>query len=389
MRCLPSLKALRTFDAVARFDSMTAAAGELSVTPGAVSRQIGNLENDVGIALLKRSGGGCCLTEDGRRLAQGLNGAFSTIAEAVDDLRQSMHGKALRVRVGLMLAHAWLIPRLDRFSRLVPDTEVVIVGQNGRAHDLEDAELAIDWGRFRDSERQVVERLSGPEEIFPVCRPQVCGVGSLDGSTLLGHECVGSAWDWPDWSTFLEAVGLDVCPGAYGPRLTGGLLLNAAREGKGVALACTSIAHDDILSGRLERPIAGSMATGNGYWLLMGRKTHKQPHVVAFRDWLLAEFDACFRGGGEVIGARQRRRPDDSVSPTRKVTHSDILPSGQCREEPALGVGDAVPRIREAVAHRSDAAGGVIVSAIQAGIAALPQTPRRWRAGRSRHPSVH
>ena len=303
MSDLPSLKALRTFDAVARFESVAEAASELSVTSSAVSHQIGNLEDHVGVALLKRNGGGCSLTEDGRRLAHGLDGAFAAIAEAVGNLRQSARGNTLRVRVDLMLAHTWLISRLERFRRLVPDIEIVVIGQNGRIDRLGDGELAIEWGRFQDDERRVVDRLSPSEEIFPVCRPGACRDGSLAGSTLLGLESVGSAWDWPDWPCFLEAVGLDdCCPGAHGPRLTGGLLMNAAREGSGVALACTSIAHDDIATGRLERPIVEGMATGNGYWLLTCRSLHRQPHVAAFRSWLLEEFEACFGGGRDKSG---------------------------------------------------------------------------------------
>ena len=334
MTALPSLKALRTFDAVARHASVAAAASELSVTSSAVSHQIGNLEDHVGVALVKRNGGGCCLTEDGRRLAHGLNGAFGTIAQAVGNLREAVHSNTLRVRVGPMLGHAWLISRLDRFRRLVPETEVVIVGQNGRIDRLGDAELAIEWGCFQDDERRVVDRLTASEEIFPVCRPQVCRDGDLAGSTLLELECVGSAWDWPDWHCFLEAVGLHSCPGAPGPRLTGGLLMNAAREGSGVALACTSIAHDDIASGRLERPIPESIATGNGYWLLTCRSLHKEPHVAAFRSWLLAEFDACFGGGGiagPMLPVARGREPGIAEDTGRKngtVVHSDPLPSG-------------------------------------------------------------
>ena len=197
MRHRPRLMALRTFDAAGRLDSITAAASELSVAPGTVSHRIGNLQDDVGVALLKCSGAGCGLAEDGTRPAHGLAGAISTIAEAVDNLRRPAHRKVLRVRVAPMPAHAWLIQRLDRFSRLSPDFEIVTVGQNGRLDGMADAEPAIERGRFRDDEKHAVDRLSGPEEIVPVCRPQVCRPqvcrgGSLAGSALFGLECAGS-----------------------------------------------------------------------------------------------------------------------------------------------------------------------------------------------------
>ena len=80
---LPSLKALRAFDAVARLKSVTAAADELCVTPSAVSRQISSLEDDVGVELLRPDGRGCCLTAHGRLLESGLEGVFGRIADAV------------------------------------------------------------------------------------------------------------------------------------------------------------------------------------------------------------------------------------------------------------------------------------------------------------------
>ena len=208
MRHMPSLKSLRAFDAVARLKSVSAAANELSVTPSAVSRQISNLEDNVGVALLRREGRGCCLTADGKRLESELSDAFDRIVQAVDRFRQPARGTRLRLRCGPMIASSWLMPRLAQFHRESPDTDVVLIALDERVTTVSDADLAIDWGVFESDTRVTAERLTQSEEIFPVCRPEVCPDGNLATANLLHLECSGIAWNWPDWATFFNAVGL-------------------------------------------------------------------------------------------------------------------------------------------------------------------------------------
>ena len=297
MTDLPSLNALRAFDAVARLRSVSAAAAELSVTPSAVSRQISNLEEDIGVALLTREGRGLCLTADGRRLQSGLADAFAQIASAVARLRQPPRGDRLRILVPPMFASAWLIPRLDRFRVVRPGTDVILIDKDEQSEIASVADLVIAWGQFEDDATRVAERLTEGEEMFPICRQHLCTSGSLAGATLLNREAVGKAWNWPEWSTFLAAVGRDGNGIVEGPRLGAGLLLDATRQGKGVMLANTTVAHDDIATGRLIRPIAESMATDDSYWLLTSRTERNRPEVVALRSWLAEELAACFAQG--------------------------------------------------------------------------------------------
>ena len=291
---LPSLNALRAFDAVARLQSVSAAAAELSVTPSAISRQISNLEEDIGIALLTREGRGLRLTADGRRLESGLADAFAQIASAVERLRQPSRGDRLRMLVPPMFASAWLLPRLDRFRALRPGTDVILIDKEEQSEIASAADLVIAWGRFEDDATRIAERLTKQEELFPVCRQHICPGGSLTGATLLHREAVGNAWRWMEWTTFLEAVGLNGAGVVEGPRLAAGLLLDVTRRGKGVMLANTTVAHDDLAAGRLVRPIAESMATEDSYWLLVSRTERNRPEVVAFRRWLVDELAACF-----------------------------------------------------------------------------------------------
>ena len=294
MRRLPSLNALRAFDAVARLRSVSAAAAELSVTPSAVSRQISNLEEDIGIALLKRDGRRVNLTADGRRLESGLTDAFSQIVNAVDRLSQTSPANRLRIGVASIVASAWLVSRLDRFSSLTPDIDVIIIDQAEKTGTSALADMVIDWGQFEDDAAMVVEKLTDGEEVFPVCHRDLCRNDSLAGAPLLHLEAIGNAWSWPDWPGFLEAVGLDSTDAAEGTHLAAGLVLDAARQGKGVMLSNTTIAHDDLAAGRLVRPIEESMATADAYWLLIARTERHRPEVVSFRNWLVEELAACF-----------------------------------------------------------------------------------------------
>ena len=297
MSDLPSLNALRAFDAVARLHSVTAAAAELSVTPSAISRQISNLEEEIGIALLTRNGRGVRLTDDGKRLEGGLAGAFDQIADAVSGLRRPASVKPLRIVVPPMLASVWLIPRLDRFTAQHPGTDIILVDSEEQAEIAARSDCAIGWGRFQDSATMVAERMTPSEQVFPVCRPDVCGAVGLKGVTLLELETTAYAQDWPDWFAFMTAIGLDLSDTVAGPRLTAGPLVDAVRQGKGAMLTCTSLAQDDIAAGRLVRPITEAMPVEDAYWLLISRSELQRPEVAGFRSWLLQEIAASFGRG--------------------------------------------------------------------------------------------
>ena len=298
----PSLNALRAFHAVAGSGSHAAAASELGVTISAISRQLKNLEECVGVALLVRNGRRMRLTADGRALQDGLEDAFAQIADAVNRLQEPMRSNRLRIMVPPMLASCWLVPRVERFNALSPDTEVILVDTPDRVTATNRFDLIVYWGHFEDDSTVIAERLSDSEEVFPVCRPGVCRGDGLAGADLLHYENVGHTWGWPGWLEFVEAAGLDVDRADLrnGPRLSPALLLDATRRGKGVMLASKALAHDDLASGRLVRPIAASMKTKESYWLLTARAALGRPEVIAFRSWLREEYAGCFDKRGAL-----------------------------------------------------------------------------------------
>ena len=286
----PSLNAMRAFEAVGRLGGVSAAAGELDITPGAVSRQVKNLEAYLGAALLGRSGRGVRLTPIGEQLWGELESAFAQIAETVKRTRQRQLRSTLLLLCPPMFGSSRLIPHLDNFNRQMPDVDVVI-HENVTHSDarMRDADMTISWGQFRDSDTFIAERLT-EDEIFPVCSPRLRPNGnSLAGLTLIHREDVPRSWSWPDWGTFLTAVGIDGIDTTKGVRMDGLMALDAARQGKGALLVNTTIAHQELAEGRLIRPIAESMATTCSYWLLTTRTELDRPEVMAFRAWLLDE----------------------------------------------------------------------------------------------------
>ena len=285
----PSLNALHVFSVVARTGSLSAAAAELSVTTGAVRRQIRNLEESIGFPLVVREGRGVRLTAEGRELQNGLSDAFLHIAHSIDRLRGPTRGGKLRVTVPPVFASTWLLPRLKRFHAIRPEIEIVLVDSRELVGASSRDELVVEWGVYQEDATTIVRRLSEREEVFPVCVPAACPGPGLAGATLLEREVLGQGWNWPDWPSFLVAVGLAGIEIEKGPALTARLLLEAARQGRGVILSCTSMAHADLAAGSLVRPVPESLPVDDSYWLLIHRPAYRRPEVRAFAAWIEGE----------------------------------------------------------------------------------------------------
>ncbi len=125
-RRLPPLNALRAFEAAARHLNFSRAAEELSVTPGAVSQQIQNLEDYVGAALFKRTPKGLLLTDAAQTALPALREAFDRLAEAASVLTAAVDGRRLTITAAPSFAAKWLVPRMDSFHSAHPEIEVWI-----------------------------------------------------------------------------------------------------------------------------------------------------------------------------------------------------------------------------------------------------------------------
>lgn len=293
---LPPLNALRAFEVVARLGSMSRAADELSVTPGAVSQQIRQLEEFIGVDLFVRQGRSLEPTEAGRAAAASASEAFDKLGHAVALMRRPVKRSRLTVSVAPSFAGKWLAPRLYRFQELHPGIEVWISADSTRA-DLSGGEtdLGIRYGSGGDI--SLDETLLLREEVLPVCSPDLLGQtqisrpGDLAEQTLLHDASPESEVDGADWASWLRAKHIRGVPVRGGVRFNqSALVIDAAVAGRGVALAKRTLAQNDLASGRLVSLFAdGASPVRSAYHIVTQRGRDLDEDIESFIQWLEAE----------------------------------------------------------------------------------------------------
>jgi LysR family glycine cleavage system transcriptional activator len=294
---LPSLNALRAFEAAARHQSITKAAEELHVTPAAVRHLVRNLEDDLGVKLLRRTSGRMITTEKAMADLKSLNIAFDLISEAASKLHDGGEWQTLTARVGPSLAASWLVPRLYRYKETNPNIELRLdATTNPVDFTSKDIDIAIGYGRDR-TYSGLHAKLLFAQEIYPVCSPKLLsGTNALKQPddlrhhTLLYEDWIIEDGSWPDWSIWLEAANVTGIEASRGPRFPQqSLATQAAAQGQGVALESTVLVDNNLLTGRLVRPFEFSLKTDVGIYIFCPSETIDTPKVAVFRDWLLAE----------------------------------------------------------------------------------------------------
>jgi LysR family glycine cleavage system transcriptional activator len=294
-RRLPPLNALRAFEAAARHLNFSRAADELSVTPGAVSQQIQNLEDYVGAALFKRTPKGLLLTDAAQTALPALREAFDRLAEAASLLTAAVDGRRLTLTAPPSFAAKWLVPRLGAFEHAHPQVDIWL-SAGIELVDLTagEVDVAIRYGSGRYPGLEV-RRLLG-ETVIPVISPELLKEQTLetpedlknhillhDGSPDLDDSC-------PDWSMWLAARGVRGVDGLRGPRFNqSSLVIEAAANGRGVALAKRTLAQADLEAGRLVAPLQIATAVDFAYFLVHPKAKGRLPQVKAFISWIEAE----------------------------------------------------------------------------------------------------
>jgi LysR family glycine cleavage system transcriptional activator len=297
-RRLPPLNALRAFEAAARHLNFSRAADELSVTPGAVSQQIQNLEDYVGVALFKRTPKGLLLTDPAQIALPALREAFDRLAEAASMLTAAVDGRRLTVTVPPSFASKWLLPRLGGFEALHPDVDVwVSAGMELTDFASGEVDLAIRYGAGRYPGLEVIRLMQ--ETVIPVASPELLAdhplenLGDLANAILLHDGSPDADESCPDWTMWLAARGVKGVDGARGPRFNqSSLVIEAAVGGRGVALAKRALAQADLDAGRLVAPFQIATAVDFAYYLVHPKTKGRLPQVKAFITWITAEASA-------------------------------------------------------------------------------------------------
>jgi len=289
-RRLPSLNAMRAFEAAARHLSFTLAAHELHVTQAAVSHQIKSLEDHLGMPVFKRLNRALVLTSAGQALFPAVSEALDIMASAVDRLHNQDQSGELTITTMDSFAATWLVPKLGRFRKSNPDIDVRITTTDTSVDFARvDVDMAIRYGAG-DWPGLSVERLM-TEELFPVCAPSLlqsgpplCCPADLKNHTLL-HDDLRE-----DWRMWLMASGEDNVDAGKGPGYQhSNLVLLAAEQGDGVALARSVLVQDALAAGRLVKPFDITMPTEYAYYMVCPHENLDRPKVKAFRQWLIDE----------------------------------------------------------------------------------------------------
>lgn len=294
-RPIPPLNPLRAFEVAARHLSFTRAAEELFVTPSAVSHQIKTLEESLGIALFTRDAKALSLTAAGKAYLPGVQQAFKQLAHATHQLQT--HGMpALKINIPPTFAVKWLIPRMDRFMKAHPEIDLKVSTSNHTVDfSREDFDLSVRYGRGHYP--GLHSELCLPVEVFPVCSPALMRgehpllvPADLKHHTLLHDDSTYTDVSNPNWAMWLEHAGVTGIDAARGPSFwPSHLVINAAADGLGVALAKKNWVVKDLADGLLVRPFDISLPVEFSYFIVYPEERVEDRRIAAFVDWVRQE----------------------------------------------------------------------------------------------------
>jgi len=295
-RSLLPLNALRAFDAAARHMSFKKAADDLSVTPAAISQQIRSLEEFLGVELFRRTNRSLILTDAAQLSLAPLREAFAKMEESVDILTDSKGSQVIKVSVSPSFASKWLVPRLASYYERSPDAIVKITASMTITDfSAEDIDIAIRYGSGGYSGVYSEEILR--ETVFPVCSPDLLDgakqfetVCALLQQPLIHDDSFSEDNSAPNWSMWLKAAGVEV-PGGL-PAIhfnTHALAIEAAVAGRGIALARSAIAEEDLKAGRLIKPFGDGIPVDFAHYIVCPEERLRNERVQDFIEWLKEE----------------------------------------------------------------------------------------------------
>ena len=293
---IPSLDLLEGFESAARHLSFTKAGEELFLTQSAVSRQIKELEDQLGVRLFERRHRALSLTEAGQQFYAATSQVLTTMRSAAERLRAAGGRKRpLSVTTTASFAALWLIPRLAGFTRTHPGIDVRITADT-RVQDLErdGLDLAIRHGPASLAGPNAV-RLFG-ERVFPVCSPKLLKKNPLREPADLKNHCLLQYDDpevrhpWLNWKTWLEVARIpDLRPAGTLSFSGYEQIIPAAVAGHGVALGRTPLVKDLIAAKQLVAPFTSSADPARAYFVVTSEAAAQRPEVNDFLEWLKEE----------------------------------------------------------------------------------------------------
>lgn len=289
--------ALRAFEAVVRRANFSAAAEELGVSQSAVSQHVRTLEDWLGQELLIRGARQSLPTREGDQLARAIAEGLGRVSDTCTTLRDRTRSDRVVVISCLPgFAFNWLFPRLPGFDLAHPHLSISIATDTGqRPFSASDADIGIRYG-LGDNPGYHVERLMG-EHLFPVCAPALMtgetglrDIASLRHHTLLQDENLDFGRSNPTWDYWARECGVSLPPHPRTRRLgQSNMVVQAAIEGRGVALGRAPLVIDALSDGRLVRPFREITGSPLSYWLVHRHGARENAKVEEFVSWIHGE----------------------------------------------------------------------------------------------------
>jgi len=297
-RDLPALDLLKAFEAAARQLSFTRAGAELFLSQSAVSRQIQQLETQLGVPLFIRRTRALLLTEAGQRYYRDVSQALHQLREAGTNLGATRGDRVVTVTTAMTFASLWLVPQLADFQQQHPDIAVHVAADNTML-DLERDRMDV---AIRYSTRQFAGagavQLFG-ERVLPVCSPKLAGKkpprspADLGRYVLLNFEDPQQLTPWLTWAAWFEAMRTRP-PAAKGMLRFShyDMMLRAAINGQGIALGRLPLIQSLLDDGTLAAPLRdtrySSTTQDRAYWMMSTSAARERPEVQTFMHWIRA-----------------------------------------------------------------------------------------------------
>ena len=287
---IPPLSALQAFEAIARRKSFSLAAGELHLTPSAVSHQLAKLEGLLGVRLFERSARGVELTPAGQSYLQRVANALGAINTATESLRHGMQD-TLHLHCSPSFASLWLMPRISRFTRRHPDIALSLSASHVHSDfqlGLVDIDIRYGLPNWPHLEVEAVFA----EKVMPLASPEFIRTHAVHTAEDLLRvpliQSVVNVAQWPDWfARFLPGQR----PERIALRFDRAMMsLDAAVQSLGVALESTSLGQALIAAGRLQ-PVFGPEVEleVQAHFLVYPGRHAARPEVRRFLDWVREE----------------------------------------------------------------------------------------------------
>ena len=306
---LPPFAALRAFESAARLGSFRRAAQEMHLTASAVSQQVKQLEQYLGVALFRRSARALAITPAGEAMLPQVRQGFTTLSSAMAEAMRTRKVGTVSVSAPPTFARRWLVPRLPRFAQAHPDVELHLASSlttidgypeepDAHPYRLEIGADSIASIRFGDGKYEGVR----VDRIFRASYVPVCNPSLLKGRhalrtpedlrhhTLIHDDTVPEESGRPSWPQWLKLEGVEGVDASRGPHFSdGSLAIEAAIDGMGVTLALRPLIEADVKAGRLAIPFEAPVPSGFAYYLVTPVSDDMPGGMIAFRDWILAE----------------------------------------------------------------------------------------------------